>query len=510
MNQFRPKSDKISLIAGGIMKVLYIGENSSFFNSLEGELLQGDYELLSTNLESELIPLLDQCSLIVIDNEFSKSHDTDIMKSILDWEKKRGKKNIPLLFVSDSDDFDERLNAFNSGADEFVDKFDIKSIHLKINSFLRPDLLWQGLNTILVEDDKISAKFISHVLKSKGAKVHHFLDGISAFEYIKENPQVDLILTDHIMPNLTGIAFVKKIRNEIGLKNVPIIFISSVQDKVEILEFYKVGGNDYIAKPLIKEELFVKVNQLLEIRIKSDILKAQVDELEKLNRLKDQFIAVCSHDLRTPLNTILGLSNNILTEEDDVKEIKEQVSVIDNSATDLLSMVNELLDFGELQLKKNDVELEKVNIGETLKNCIRKISSFNTKHIAMSFKCYGPEDVFIMGNRSMLTRAFNNIITNSYKFTGESGQIRGLLESKGGKVILSISDTGIGIPEKYKEHIFDQLSGAGREGLEGEKSVGLGMSIVKDIIDKHSGEIELTSREGKGTTVKFSFNMVKA
>jgi len=490
------------------MKVTFFGENSTFFKSLEAELLDGGYAAIQIEELEKIDEGLNKSALIIVDNDFVIKHDLEVMASIRRWEKERNSKNLPIIFVSNSDQFQERLDAFNKGADEYVDKYDLKSIILKINSFLRPDLIWQGLNTILVEDDRISAKFIAHVLKSKGAKVHHFLDGVDAFEYIKENPEVDLILTDHIMPNLTGIAFVKKIRNELGLKNIPIVFISSVQDKVEILEFYKVGGNDYIAKPLIKEELYVKVNQLLENRIKSDILKRQVEELEKLNRLKDQFLAVCSHDLRTPLNTIIGLSNLIATDEEDINEAKELAQQIDSSAKDLLEMVNELLDFSEMKLKQQDVNLSKLDVGEVLKNCILKVNSFNSKHINMSFKSSEENSPYIMGNSVMLTRAFNNIITNSYKFTGANGEIKARVEIQEGRVIASVTDTGIGIPKKFQGHIFDQLSDTGREGLEGEKSVGLGMSIVKNIIDKHGGKIELNSVEGKGTTIRFVFDLV--
>jgi len=492
------------------MKIAFFGENLSFFKSLETELLTAGYSASHASEIDNFLKLLEDAALIVVDEEFVSTSNIEVMKSIRDWEATRKSKNLPVIFVSDSDDFDKRIDAFNRGADEYVDKYDIKSIILKTNSFLRPDLIWHGLNTILVEDDRISAKFISHVLKSKGAKVHHFLDGVTAFEYIRENPRIDLILTDHIMPNLTGIAFVKKIRSELGLKNIPIVFISSVQDKVEILEFYKVGGNDYIAKPLIKEELYVKVNQLLENRIKSDILKSQVDELEKLNRLKDQFLAVCSHDLRTPLNTIIGLSNLIVTDEDDIEEIKEMTGQIENSAKDLLEMVNELLDFSELKIKRADIKLEKMNVGELLKNCILKMNSINTKHIDMSYKSTSKQEPVIMGNIGMLTRAFNNILTNSYKFTSANGSIKAKVEVKKDSVITTISDTGIGIPEKFQKSIFDQLSGAGRTGLSGEKSVGLGMSIVKNIIDKHGGTVTLESVEGKGTTVCFKFELVKS
>jgi len=487
------------------MKILYFGVDNLFSKSLELEFLDSGFTLLSCSTVKELEAEVHHCALILLDYDNDEKIIKETVKKIKSIEINRDGKNIPLNYVSGKDDFNERMLAFHMGADEYVDKLDLKSLLLKINSFLRPDLIWKGLNTLLVEDDKISAKFVSHVLTSKGANVTLFLDAIEAFEYLKSGNKVDLILTDHMMPNLSGVAFVKKIRKELGLRAVPIVFISSVQDKVEILEFYKAGGNDYLGKPLIKEELYVKVNQLLENTIKTSILKKQIEELEKLSRVKDQFLAVCSHDLRTPLNTILGLSN-IISEEDDVKDIKEYGGQIEKSAKELLEMVNELLDFSDIELKKSTVKLIPINVIEVLKNALRNISSINTKHLRLSIAAE-VDEILISGNKGMLQRAFSNVMSNSYKFTAEGGEIKCTVTHNRDFVEVVISDSGIGMPGEELSHIFDSVPSVGREGLKGEKSTGLGMKIVKNITDKHGAEVDVTSVEGVGTTFKFKFKV---
>lgn len=486
------------------MNILFISDNIKSFQTLEIEFSLNEYVLEKVSSEEEIEEKISSASLVILDLEFSNGSDVDFIKTIRDNTLE--KKSIPIICAAKTDELKVRMEAFNNGADEFVEIFDKKSLLMKVNSFLKPDLLWKGLKTLLVEDDKISAKFISHVLKSKGAQVKHFLDAVEAYEYIKENPGLDLILTDHIMPNLTGIDFVKKIRREIGLKSVPIVFISSIQNKVEVLEFYKAGGNDYLSKPLIKEELYVKVNQLLENRIKSEILHKQVEELEKLSRVKDQFLAVCSHDLRTPLNTIMGLSNLIIEDEEVDEDVGEYVKQIDSSAKDLLEMVNELLDFSEIQIRTKEITLTKLDLSELLRTCVRKMNVINTKQLAINHLSLG-ESFYINGNRNMLTRAINNVLNNAYKFTPDNGMINIQLWAEEENVYISIKDSGIGIPKESQDKLFDEMSGIGRVGLHGEKSIGLGMSIVKKIIDQHSGTIEVNSEENKGTEIIFGFKL---
>ncbi len=488
------------------MNILYFGPENSYYKRICADLNEQGYNVsLVSDLES-LGELFSKASLLLLDYEFDKKNEYKNLNKIKEVDLISKKKNLPIVYFSESDDLDIRIKIFEKGIDDLVDKFDFKSLYYKINSHLKPNTLWQGINAIVIEDDKISAKFISHVLKSKGAHVQHFDDSLEAYTYLKDHPQIDLILTDHMMPNLSGLQLVKKIRNEIGMRFVPIVFISSVQNKAEILEFYKAGGNEYLSKPLIKEELYVKVNQLLDNNFKSKILREKVDELEQVNRIKDKFLAVCTHDLRTPLNTIIGLTDMII-EEESFAENSDTLSYlkrIDNSANSLLELVNELLDFSEMQLKRRQVELKPIDIVSLIKQSVRNFTAINQKHINIQFQSQY-DNLLIDGNKQMLIRVFNNILSNAYKFTPEGGSITTRVECDKESIFISIKDSGIGIPKVDQGKIFQEFSVVGRKGLKGEKSIGLGMSIVKKIIDDHNAKISLNSVEGRGTTFTLEF-----
>jgi signal transduction histidine kinase len=491
------------------VKILYIGPKTSYSAALGRELEPHGYVLVPYSCEQKehFSSIATDTNLVLLDNEYVNTHSDDDSISFI---QKSIKDGTPIIFLSDAANLEARLEAFENGADDFVDKHFYAEIRQKIDSFLRPDLMWHEINTVLVEDDPISAKLCSHILGSKGAIVNHFSSAKEAYEYISvEYKKIDLILTDYLMPEMTGIELVKKIRTELGMTQIPIIFISTIKTRKQVLEFFKVGANDYIQKPLLKEEIYIKVHNLLENRIKSQILKKQVEQLEEINRQKDQLVAVCSHDLRTPLNTILGLSNMIAEDDDVEEEQKTHIKSIERSATDLLDMVNELLDVSQLQLKKDQLKFETVDLGEIVGSCIRGASSFSSKDINFSFRAPGSH-AKIRGNKNMLIRAFNNILSNSYKFTPDGGKIRASVVNKKDSVTVTFRDSGIGIPDEFKEKIFDQMSGTGRTGLKGEQSIGLGMNIVKRISDIHNAQISLDSTEGKGTVITFTFTKEKA
>ena len=493
------------------MKILYLGALNNYFKQFESDCLRNNYDVIQKESLTDLENIYHDLSIAIVDADFEKSHSSAFVEKSRDYEKKNLiTSSIPIIYISENDSIDSREKGFRQGADDFLDKFDSSSILLKINSIIKPNTLWQGINVVVVEDDLISAKFISHVIKTKGANVINFSDGVEAYEYLKgtDESKVDLILTDHMMPNLSGISFVKKIRNEIGYNTVPIVFISSIENKTEVLDFYKAGGNDYLSKPLIKEELFVKVDQLLSNRFKSKLLERQVNELERVNRVKDQFLAVCTHDLRTPLNTILGLTNLIIEEENIESSTRSYLEQIDKSAGNLLELINELLDLSSLQTGNRDFQLSKLNLVKVIKSSLRNFTAINNKKIHMHFYS-SIKDSSILGNETMLLRVFNNLLSNAYKFTPEKGKIFTHVKGDQDWIIVSIEDSGIGIPEKSIENLFNEFSGAGRTGLQGEKSTGLGLSIVKKIIDEHNGYIDVKSTEGKGTTFTIKFSRMK-
>lgn len=492
-----------------IIKIILISDHLHLKKALTEQVSAHGYELIFlTEEEFKNFSTTDDIKLFLVHEELLSGRCFTLIREI---SRKYTSEEVkrPIFLLTKKESLENRIRALNNGAQEVIELVLSGQLVHRLDTHLRPEYIWSGLKFVVVEDEEISLKLISHILRSRGAKVKTFRDGMLAFDYVKENLDIDLLMTDHMMPSISGIDFVKKIRNELGLKKLPVVFVSAIQDQTEILNFYKAGGNDYISKPIIKEELFVKVGQLINISKYSQMLNEKVSKLEEMDKLKDHFIAVCSHDLRGPLNIVLGLSN-ILSEDEEVsQEVREMASQIYSSSNVLLSMVNDLLDLSEVQMQKNKMRIESVNLCALIKDLINKNQVTNDKNIHFVFEATR-KDVFVLGNDSLLIRLFQNLLSNAYKFTDRNGRIYIRVKVLKNNIDVEIEDTGIGMPAEFLDKIFEAMSGIGRRGTEGEKSTGIGMSIVKEIADNHGATIKVRSEVGVGTVFTVQFDRIKS
>jgi signal transduction histidine kinase len=488
------------------MKILIIDKNTLMRKNLKEELMYVGYDVEDTSCYTvDLSKIVDsKYQLLIVDacecgfklsseiREYEKSHNSDIIT--------------PVIFVAGKDDIKLRLESFQSGGNEFVIKERKSDISLKVNSILKPDLIWKGTNIAIVEDDNTTAKFLMYLLKNKGARVNWFNNAVDCYDFLKDN-SVDLIVTDNIMPNMTGTELVTKIRTELGLKELPIMFTSSTKEKVEILEFYKCGGNDFISKPFLKEEVYTKIKILLDNTNKTKAMNQYIKELSNLNDVKDQFLAVCSHDLRAPLNSIIGYSDVLIEDDELESDVTDMIKVMNKSAHSLLGMVDDLLTLSEVQLK-DELDLFEVDLHEIIKESYEQMKGSMSKSIEYTIDDRS-DNAKIFGNDSMLRRTFTNLLSNAYKFTEDGGVISSKIWCEEDIVYCTIKDSGIGIPKKDLSNVFVRMSGVGRYGLEGQKSTGIGLSIVKEIVEKHNATIDVDSEEGKGTVFTLGFEMKK-
>lgn len=270
--------------------------------------------------------------------------------------------------------------------------------------------------------------------------------------------------------------FVEKIsENEINkLRNVE-IFVAILSLILLWLEF------QFIIRPIIEE------------------LRRRKEKLEELNKSKDRILATVAHDIRNPITGIKGLLG-ILTEQVDKLEPddEELIDLCLESCKKAESLIQELLDISLLESEEYHLETELIHLEHYLKGVLTQFKpKAEEKDIELRLKI-DPESLKAMVDKNQFARVIENILANAIKFT-EEGQVELYSKEEDGKVLIEIRDTGIGIPDKLKDYIFDKFSRARRLGTHGETTTGLGMSIVKTIVEKHGGRIWLESQEGEGT-----------
>ncbi len=252
-------------------------------------------------------------------------------------------------------------------------------------------------------------------------------------------------------------------------------------------------------------KMYGLVSDITKQKQAEDEIRESTENLKKLNDAKDRFISIISHDMRTPFSSILGFTDFILTEDLNAEEMKKYVSYIQDSTKIMLGLVNSLLDWTRLQTGRMKFE--------PVKQVLRTITSKSFSAISgaalqkeIELVNAMPEGVVVFVDQNLILQVFNNLFSNAIKFTPTGGKITAGITGnlKGRFLEVFVQDSGVGIKPDDLPKIFSVDTKFTTVGTAGEKGTGLGLSLVKEIVEKHGGEISLTSKEGEGTRFIFT------
>jgi PAS domain S-box-containing protein len=235
-------------------------------------------------------------------------------------------------------------------------------------------------------------------------------------------------------------------------------------------------------------------------------LEAAMQDAEKANEAKSNFLANVSHDLRSPLNSISGFSQLLKLKPDLNKEKqKKYLSIIYDNGQFLLQLINSLIDLSKLQTGNIKVENSEIDLAELMQEINSIIESEKTLY-APQIKLKGACDFkshYIIGDRTKIMQIFTNLLSNAIKFT-QKGMVTYQCNIINDRLIGIVSDTGIGMDSNEVEQIFDRFYSVHKENNIHRKGKGLGLAIVKGYIELLNGEIRVESEKGKGSTFEFS------
>ena len=240
-----------------------------------------------------------------------------------------------------------------------------------------------------------------------------------------------------------------------------------------------------------------------ELQQANQDLETANTRLQELDRMKSQFLAHCSHELRTPLTSIKGFTENMLLGM--VGPVTERqhlyLTRISANANRLTRMIGDLLDLSRIEAGTIRLDLQSVALPALLEDVTQEIMPLTqTKHQQLSIETTG-EDLTIWGDPDRLHQIVTNVVHNAHKFTPNHGQIRMTVrQEQPNQILLSISDNGPGIPQEALSNLFQPFYQAHRTPEIGTQGLGLGLSIVKQLVELHEGNITAESTIGEGTT----------
>jgi len=245
-------------------------------------------------------------------------------------------------------------------------------------------------------------------------------------------------------------------------------------------------------------------NGLLVIMFNITKLKDDEQRLERLNHEKDRILYAVAHDLKNPLLNFKSLLNLIQSGAVSKEEEEKVYGLMARDCDHSTNLIEELLDIGRLEDESYVLTKTPVDLNDFIDNVLKDVEEQSDGKIKL-IKSYDDTISLVNLNEGEFIRVIHNLMSNAFKFTPDGGEVKIVTRSlEKEKVCIEISDTGVGISKQLLPIIFDKFSKAGRKGLKGQKSTGLGMWIVKHIVKLHDGEISVHSREYKGTT----FNII--
>ena len=257
------------------------------------------------------------------------------------------------------------------------------------------------------------------------------------------------------------------------------------------------------------EMLAVDVEKVSEIQAYPEIqpfietINQQHRELKRNSKMRQEFTANVSHELKTPLTAISGyaelMENGMVPSE----EIGTFCQKIEKSARRLLSLINDIIRLSELDSANTQLIVEKFDLFEEAALCVENMQIYAEKNDVTITYEGGPQE--ITANREMINELINNLCANAIRYNKKNGTVKVRVDSEQGHSYLRVEDTGIGIPKEHQKRIFERFYRVDKSRSKQTGGTGLGLAIVKHIVALHDAKLDLQSEVGKGTTITVTF-----
>lgn len=366
----------------------------------------------------------------------------------------------------------------------------------------------QSLNKIqvlAVDDEEKNLKLVEAILIPHNCNVLFARDGVMALE-VAEKKKVDVILLDIMMPKMDGYEVCRQLKINDNLSHIPVIMVTSLNERTERIKGIAAGANDYISKPIDSEDLVLRIKNAAKQKFLHDQIKDDFEKLRELEKMRDNLTHMIIHDLRSPLSGLIGhldlikmsLKDKPITE----KQYRFLISAIRNSKI-IRDMINTLLDVNKLE--ENRMKLNKSNFDLKLliKESIELVGT-PTEKINLIVK-ESEHDLICYCDNQIIMRVLNNLLSNAYKFTSAGGEICISSSVSDKNIRIEITDTGPGISKKYHEMIFEKFGQVDLRKNRVKHSTGLGLTFCKLAVEAHGGRIGVESQPGRGS--KFWFEL---
>jgi two-component system sensor histidine kinase/response regulator len=342
------------------------------------------------------------------------------------------------------------------------------------------------------------------MLRNEGFHVMPATSGVQALERAAAQPP-DLILLDLMMPEMDGLEVCSRLKAGPLTRQIPIIFLTASNEMEHLMKGFEAGAVDYITKPFNAPELLARVRTHLE-------LKHARERLRELNEEKNEFMGIAAHDLRNPLGAITGYAEIILEEAESLQpspaeqfdrsrqEMTECARRINATSKRMVEMVQNLLDANRIERGEFQLKLAPSDLGATLKSvveCQRHHATSKQQTIHLEVPA---TPALVQVDPGVTVQILENLVSNAVKYSPPGKNIFVRLLHSADAVRCEVQDEGPGLSAEDQKKLFGKFARLSAKPTGGEHSTGLGLSIVKKMVEAMNGKVWCESEPGKGAT----------
>ncbi len=395
--------------------------------------------------------------------------------------------------------------------------------------------IMSNLTKILVVDDSmVNLAVLDETLESLGFDVYLANNGERCLLTAKQI-QPDLILLDVIMPGWDGYETCKRLKADKEVSHIPVLFLSGLEDTQNKVRALEAGGVDYVSKPFQESELLARVNTHLELSRLRHALQEEVDKktaeihnllselqisyqkAQEVSVLKTQFLHNISHEFRTPMNIILGSTDELIEDTELDEEQQEMTRDILQAGNRLMEVLTNMLNFSQKFNDEFNQKFEYFNIYEVINELIAEYQEIVEKKylsFEQAMQADLPEQLY--GNKTYIHDILDKLLNNAIKYTNMGSvylrlewlaEINQDTQETQYLLIFSIEDTGIGIADIEQQHLFQAFSQVDGSTTRQHDGMGMGLALVSLYIERLGGSIEVESEVGKGSCFCFQVTL---
>lgn len=357
------------------------------------------------------------------------------------------------------------------------------------------------MTILLVDDRPENLIALQDILEQEDRTFITANSGPEALKIMLRNHDIGLIMLDVQMPDMDGFEVARLLKSNPKTKDISIIFVTAINKEEQyVLKGFEEGAVDYLQKPLDINLTRAKVKVFEHLYHYQQQLKQSLLKVEAVKGQLERFVYTVSHDLKSPLSGIVLMVNTILYELETIERerLGEKLNIVENASMHLASMIDSILDYSKKSY--DEQRKEEVDMNELIKDIFKLL--FPPTHITLSVKDTLP---VLYTRKLKLQQVFQNLISNAIKYNDkENGSIEIAAEETDRHIIFSVADNGAGMTEEEKWDIFNLFS-KGNKISERESSTGVGLNVMKMIVEEQGGKMWVDTTPGEGSTFFFEW-----